>query len=116
MKQYIPLILAVVVTNAISQLMLKQGMNKLPQVMVNVEVNNPRDVAESSGLAKAVEAREQTLAGRGRATRANCRPATTASGLACSAFPATGWCRRKHTKGYAAERWLQFAVPCRRTS
>jgi len=45
---------------------LLDGMRKLPQVMVNVEVPDPRAVAECEPLGKAIVEKEQTLASRGR--------------------------------------------------
>lgn len=45
---------------------LKQGMSKLPQAMVNVEVADPGAVAVCDEVTRAVHASEQGLAGRGR--------------------------------------------------
>ena len=45
---------------------LKQGMSKLPQTMVNVEVADPGRVASCDKVTRAVHARERRLAGRGR--------------------------------------------------
>ena len=45
---------------------LKQGMSKLPQAMVNVEVADPSAVAVSEKVTRAVHARQRRLAGRGR--------------------------------------------------
>ena len=45
---------------------LKRGMRKLPQAMVNVAVADPAAVAVCDRVARAVDARERRLAGRGR--------------------------------------------------
>ncbi|MDE0063818.1 MAG: phosphoglucosamine mutase [Gammaproteobacteria bacterium] len=45
---------------------LKQGMSKLPQAIVNVEVENPGAVAVCDKVTRALHARERRLAGRGR--------------------------------------------------
>ena len=45
---------------------LKRGMRKLPQAMVNVAVADPTAVAVCDRVARAVDARERRLAGRGR--------------------------------------------------
>ncbi|MCZ6640681.1 MAG: phosphoglucosamine mutase [Gammaproteobacteria bacterium] len=45
---------------------LKKGMNKLPQVMVNVTVDEPGDVALLAGVTDAVQATTEQLLGRGR--------------------------------------------------
>ena len=45
---------------------LKQGMSKLPQAMVNVEVADPSAVAVCEKVTRAVHARQRRLAGRGR--------------------------------------------------
>ena len=45
---------------------LKQGMSKLPQAMVNVEIDDPSGVAVCDKVTRAVHARERRLAGRGR--------------------------------------------------
>lgn len=45
---------------------LKQGMVKLPQATVNVEVSDPASVSGCARVAQAVIARERRLAGRGR--------------------------------------------------
>ena len=45
---------------------LVDGMSKLPQVMINVEVSDPIGTSQSSVLLSAVEAKEKMLADRGR--------------------------------------------------
>lgn len=45
---------------------LKKGMTKLPQVMVNVVVDRPGDVAQLAGVTQAVLAQTKLLEGRGR--------------------------------------------------
>ncbi|MFB3106098.1 MAG: phosphoglucosamine mutase, partial [Pseudomonadales bacterium] len=45
---------------------LKKGMIKLPQVMVNVVVDRPGDVAQLAGVTQAVKALTKLLEGRGR--------------------------------------------------
>ncbi|MBB6521211.1 phosphoglucosamine mutase [Pseudoteredinibacter isoporae] len=45
---------------------LKNGMNKLPQTMINVRRNKVIDLAENQNIQKAISAAETAMAGRGR--------------------------------------------------
>ncbi len=59
-------VLIAVVESGQSLYELKKGMTKLPQVMVNVVVDRPGDVAKVAGVTQAVLAQTKLLEGRGR--------------------------------------------------
>lgn len=59
-------VLAAVVRSGLPLHELKKGMSKFPQHMVNVRVGEKRDPMQHPGVASAVQAAEQRLAGRGR--------------------------------------------------
>ncbi len=44
----------------------KKGMNKLPQIMINVHMSKRSDLSQNEAIQKAVQLTEQKLAGRGR--------------------------------------------------
>ena len=45
---------------------LKQGLSKLPQTMINVEVRDPAEQAGCTSVVRAIEQKNQLLKGRGR--------------------------------------------------
>lgn len=59
-------VLRVMVDTSSSLSELRSGMTKLPQVMVNVKINNPVALEDDSNVQEALSRAEQALAGRGR--------------------------------------------------